>query len=136
MVYPMFAMVLLTFIVGLIALKTRFAAVKAKDLKPAYFRLMETKDIEKLPERVTVTTRSFNNMFEVPILFYAGCLAVLALNLETMLTITTAWAFVLSRCWHAWIHLTYNNVIHRMKVFLLGPIFILTLWIELIVLSM
>ena len=44
MLYPMFAMVLLTFFVGLIALKARFAAVKAKDLKPAYFRLMETKD--------------------------------------------------------------------------------------------
>ena len=62
MLYPMFAMVILTFIIGVITLKTRFASVKNGDVKAGYYRLMDGQDV---PNYVTQTTRAFNNQFEV-----------------------------------------------------------------------
>ena len=70
MIYPLFMMVLLTFIVGLIAMKCRIASLKSGDVSLKYFKLMEGQEV---PEIITKTSRCFNNMFEVPLLFYAGC---------------------------------------------------------------
>ena len=136
MLYPMFAMVLLTFIVSILSLKARLSSVRSKQIKPAYFLLMNEKVAGEIPERVRVTTRAVNNMYELPVLFYLGAVMAVALELESTLTIITAWIFILSRYIHAWIHLTYNNIIHRMRIFSLGFITVLVLWIELLVLSL
>jgi len=72
MIYPMFLMILLTFIVGLIAFFTRVKSVKSKSVDPKAYKLM---DSDNYPENVIKTTRNFNNQFEVPLLFYVGCLS-------------------------------------------------------------
>lgn len=71
MFHPMIFMVLLTLIVGLITMKYRIANVKSGAVSLKYFKLMKG---EEVPEIITKTTRCFNNMFEVPVLFYAGCI--------------------------------------------------------------
>jgi hypothetical protein len=40
-----------------------------------------------------------------------------------------AWAFVALRIAHSAVHLTYNHVVHRMRVFALSVLVLLTLWI-------
>lgn len=130
MIYPMFALVLLTFAIAIVALKARFASVKLRKIDIGYFRLMQAEVSQKVPERVTVTTRAFNNMFEIPLLFYVACLASLAMEQVTSFSLITAWSFVLSRYIHTWIHLTYNNVLHRMNAFWVGMVLVLALWIE------
>ncbi|WP_368389606.1 MAPEG family protein [Thalassotalea sp. 1_MG-2023] len=67
MLYPMFLMVLLTFIVGCFAVKARFSSVKSGNISARYFKLMDGNNI---PEVVTITSRNFNNQFEIPTLFY------------------------------------------------------------------
>ena len=62
MLYPMISMVLLTFIVGLIAVKVRFDSVKGGKVSAKYYKLMQG---ENVPEIVTKTTRCFNNQFEI-----------------------------------------------------------------------
>ena len=135
MLYPMFAMVLFTLVIGIIALKTRIASVKAREISPAYFQLMQGKSEKPIPERVQVTTRALNNQFEVPVLFYVIATVSLALDQVTTLSIAAAWLFILSRVVHSWIHLTYNNVLHRMAAFWVGLLLVLTLWIEQVILS-
>ncbi len=81
MFYPMLLMVLLTFIVGLIAMKNRIASVKSGAVSAKYLKLMEGQEV---PEVITKTTRSFNNMFEVPVLFYAGCILYIRLGIESL----------------------------------------------------
>lgn len=130
MLYPLFAMVLLTLTVGIIALRARFASVKSGELDPRYFRNMQPREGKAVPERVVITSRCFNNQFEVPVLFYTGCVTALALDQVSVYSLWLAWGFVISRCFHAWIHLTYNNVLHRMYSFLVGLVLMLSLWIE------
>ena len=129
MLYPMALMVLLTFIVGVVALKTRFASVRSGEVKIAYFKLMQGQDV---PDRVTVTTRSFNNMFEVPVLFYVACTLYLSLGIEGRPGLAFAWFFVTLRYLQAIIHLTYNNILHRMLCFWSTFISVLLLWINLL----
>lgn len=132
MIYPMFAMILLTFIIGLITLKTRFASVKKGAVKPKYFKLMIG---DNPPEFVQQTTRSFNNQFEVPILFYVVGTLYISLNINSDLALILAWAFVLFRYAHAYIHLSYNHIIHRLSAFWLAAICVFALWVNLLILQ-
>lgn len=129
MLYPMALMVLLTFIVGLVTAGTRYAGIRSGELRMRYFRLMQGQDVS---ERVTVTTRSFNNMFEVPVLFYVACALHVSLGVESPLGLVLAWLFVSLRYVHAFIHLTYNRFLHRMLAFWAAFICALLLWIDLV----
>ena len=129
MLYPMALMVLLTFVVGLVTMRTRYAAVRSGELKLGYFKLMQGQEVS---ERVTVTTRSFNNMFEVPVLFYAAGALYVGLGVESLLGLVLAWLFVSLRCVHAFIHLTYNHFFHRMLTFWATFVCALLLWINLV----
>lgn len=129
MLYPMAMMVLLTFIVGLIAARARFANVRSGDVKVRYFKLMQGQDV---PERVTVTTRSFNNMFEVPLLFYVACTLYISLGIGGAAGVVLAWLFVALRYAHALIHLTFNGLLQRMLVFWASFVCVLLLWINLV----
>ena len=130
MIYPMAMMVLLTFIVGCLAVKSRFASVKSGVVKARYFKLMEGQEV---PEIVTKTTRCFNNMFEIPVLFYVVCTLYISLGVESLVGVVCAWLFVVLRYGHAYIHLTYNHVIHRMSVFWCAFLCVMVLWVNLIV---
>jgi len=104
MIYPMFSMVLLTFIVGLIAFFTRVKSVKSESVDPKAYKLM---DADNYPEAVIKTTRNFNNQFEVPLLFYVGCLSYLVLNISSSLALGLAWFFVILRVIHSCITTIY-----------------------------
>lgn len=132
MLYPMFAMIVLTFIIGLITVTTRFSSVKAGAVKAKYFKTMVG---ENIPEFVQKTTRSFNNQFEVPVLFYVVGTLYISLNIESSLALILAWGFVLFRYIHAFIHLGYNHIIHRLTAFWLAAICVFALWLNLLVLQ-
>ncbi|WP_188151998.1 MAPEG family protein [Teredinibacter waterburyi] len=133
MIYPMFAMILLTTIVAVIAVSCRFNSVKSGSVPIKYYRLMQG---DKIPEVITKTTRCVNNMFEVPMLFYVVSTLYIALHIESLLAIILSSIFVGLRCVQAYIHLTYNNVVHRMLAFWFGLICVLLLWVNLLVLQM
>jgi len=130
MFIPMFCMFILTFVIGLITAKTRISSVKKGDINPQYFKLMQG---EKVPEIITKTTRCFNNLFEVPSLFYAASILYISLGVESIVGVVFAWVFVVLRCIHASVFLTYNHLIHRMVAFWLSFICVLVLWVDLLV---
>ncbi|WP_416207162.1 MAPEG family protein [Oceanobacter antarcticus] len=126
----MFAMVLLVFFIGIVEIKARISAVKSKEISPKYFRLMQGYEA---PEAITRSTRCFNNQFEIPLLFYVACTLYLALNIESKLGLITAWLFVGFRYIHAYIHLTYNHILHRMYTFWFAFISVMVLWVNLVI---
>ncbi len=130
MLLPVFAMVVLTLIVGAIAFQARVQSVKQGTLTMAYFKSMSG---ESVPNRVLITTRNLNNQFEIPMLFYVVCLAYLALGIESASGAVIAWLFVFFRAAHAYVHLTYNRVTHRMLAFWLALMCVVALWLVLIV---
>lgn len=125
MIYAMFAMILLTFSVAGYLFKLRVNAVKKGLVKISYFRLNSGNDA---PDNIIQAARNYSNLFEVPVLFYAAGTLALALNLENLAMIILSWIFVAARIAHSWIHITNNNVIHRLKAFMLGNICLLLIW--------
>ena len=125
----MFLMVLLTFIVGIVAVKARFTSVKKGKVKVKYFALMQGTDV---PELIIKSTRNFNNQFETPLLFYVACTLYISLGVESLVALIFAWLFVVLRFIHSYIHLTYNHILHRLSVFWAAFICVLVLWINLL----
>lgn len=132
MIYAMFIVSILTIIVGLIAVKTRIACVKSGQISVSYFALMQGQDV---PDNVTKTTRCFNNMFEIPVLFYIVCTLYIALGIESYAATVIAWLFVIFRCAQAYIHITYNHVRHRMLTFGASVLCVFSLWVNLVALK-
>ena len=129
MIYAMFALVLLTTVVSIRLLVMRFGAVKSGKISVGYFRLFKGADV---PTQMEQAARNYSNLFELPILFYAAGAIAIGLHLETITLIIISWLFVLSRVLHSWIHLTSNNVLHRLKAFLFGAVLVFTMWLILV----
>jgi len=130
LVYPMFAMVVLTVIVGLVMLKIRIQAVRTGGLDPRYFK---TYNVGTPPESVVQSGRHFTNLFEVPVLFYVACLTAMMIGIENTATVPLAWVFVVSRLAHAWVHLGSNKIFLRMAFFLAGMAAVLALWTVIVI---
>lgn len=127
MFYPMFAMVLLTFIVTLYLVYVRIQAVRRRQLPVSYFRLNSgTADV---PVQAATAARHYSNLFEVPLLFYVTCLVAIQMGLQGPTMVTLAWIFVISRIVHTLIHLSYNKVLHRMLAFATGVFCVLIMWV-------
>jgi hypothetical protein len=124
MIYPMFAMVLLTFLVAFRLLFLRLKAVKTGSVRLSQFRL-NTGD---MPDEITQTARNYSNLFEIPVLFYAAGATAIAMGTDSSAMIVTAWIFVLARLAHSLIHLTTNDVINRFRAYTLGNLCVLVIW--------
>ena len=101
-ILAMFVQVTLSLIVMIIMGKRRFAAAKNKQLNLSDFKTMQ---LDKAGDTVRVADRNFSNQFEIPVLFFAGCLLALQLNSASTLVAILACLFVVSRIVHSVIHL-------------------------------
>lgn len=129
--YPMFAMFMLIFVIGIVTARARFGLVKSRQISPKYFRYMEGDDV---PEIILKTNRCFSNQFEFPMLFFVVCLAYLALDFDTLTACVSAWLFVVFRAMQSYIHLTSNNVIRRAGAFWASVFCVVVMWIDLFIL--
>jgi hypothetical protein len=126
LVYPMFAMVLLTATVLVIMFRSRVRAVREQKVSTAYFRTFQG---ETEPEYSAKPTRHFINLFEAPTLFYVACLAAMVTQVPGRLTLALAWAYVAARVVHAFIHLGRNRLRHRIPVYGTSWLILLAIWI-------
>jgi hypothetical protein len=126
LVYPMLAMVLLTFGVALALFRARLRAIREGHTAVSYFRLLQG---SPEPEFLAKPTRHLINLFETPVLFYAGCLAAMVVGVSGPGVIALAWGYVLARLFHAWVHLGANRVRLRLRAFVAGWLCLLALWI-------
>jgi hypothetical protein len=126
LVFACLAMVLLTMAVGLHMLVTRVREMRAKRIHP---QAASTSVTMAARLENTQPADNFRNLFEVPVLFYALVAVALATRLTPTWLVTTAWAYVLLRAAHSFIHCTYNKVYHRLAVFLASFLLIVGMWV-------
>ncbi|WP_299204564.1 MAPEG family protein [uncultured Amphritea sp.] len=129
MIYPIFMVSMLTVLIGLIAVRARIQSVRNGQVRAGYFKLMQGED---LPENMIKTGRCYNNMFEVPCLFYVVCALYVALGIESSTGLLFAWLFVGLRSAQAYVHLTTNKVRYRMYLYGGGVLSVVLLWINLL----
>ena len=129
-IYPMFALVLLTFAVGLSLGISRLISEKKGQVDRRYFKLFSGYEA---PDNIVKLSRNFSNLLEAPVLFYILGTLVIALGINSSIILGSAWCFVALRLAHSLIHITYNNTIHRFLAFLVSSLLTLIMWIELII---
>jgi hypothetical protein len=127
LVYPMLALVLLTFAVLIILFRSRVRMVREGLAPVSYFRTFQG-SLEQ-PEFTVKPARHFTNLFEAPTLFYAGCLAAMVTGVTGTLVVVLAWLYVAMRYLHAYIHLGGNRVRYRMRAYFASWVCLMALWI-------
>ena len=103
----------------------------SKEIRLSQFRMYEG----VFPDRLRSARTQFQNMFEIPILFYLLCLLNIFFKNYNQLDIILCWCFVVFRLIHFFIRLQNQksiNVIPRYLVFIISLIFLTMGWINFI----
>ena len=127
--YPVAALAALTFAVLFLTAFVRFRAAFAGRVKGRDFRYGESRDV---PGDVSIPNRNLMNLLETPLLFYVVCVALFATRTVDAAALMLAWIYVALRFAHTAVHLTYNNVFHRLLVFAAGNLVLIAIWVRFI----
>jgi hypothetical protein len=130
-IYPVFCLVILTFIMAFATGTSRLISVRRKQINPKYYVLLSG---DTPPDYVQKIGRNFANLLEVPVLFYLLAVLVITLEINNALLLNLAWLYVALRLMHTIIHVSYNYVMHRFMVFALSVLTLLTMWVQFIIL--
>ena len=125
LVYPLLVQVALTFVLLIWMARGRTSALMSNEVRPEQIALGQP----GWPARTTQIGNSFHNQLEVPTLFYVLVLLVLHLRMSDVVHVALAWAFVLLRFVHAFIHTTNNEVRVRGAVYGIGVMILMAMWI-------
>jgi hypothetical protein len=72
---------------------------------------------------------NFADLLEMPVLFYVICLMLYVSNRVDELFLYLAWIYVGLRALHSLVHLTYDNMRHRMALFALSNLVVIVMWV-------
>ncbi|MCK4742426.1 MAG: MAPEG family protein [Sulfuriflexus sp.] len=129
LIIPTAVLVSLTYIVSLSLVFYRFYLVKTGAVHPGYFKLHKG---GKPPKRHEALEHNYSNLFEVPTLFYAiVAIAIASQHIDETL-VTLAWIFVGLRIAHTLVHISYNNIIHRLAVFFAAYVAVGIMWFRVV----
>ena len=125
-VYPAFAMIVLTFF-GYVKMRL----ILNKCLKERSISIKQIKLYTgELPDEFEQSRQHLKNQFELPIFFYLLVALLYASNNLQLLDVIFAWLFVASRYIHSYIRFSSNYLPHRAKIFVLGMMLLLIGWIN------
>lgn len=124
--FPMFALAGWTALVLILIPLYRFRAGRRREIVTNDFKYGES---AKVPPYVSIPNRNYMNLLELPLLFYVVCLMLYVTSGGSDLAQALAWVFVALRVVHSLIHLSYNNVMHRLGAFALSTTVLIALWL-------
>ena len=122
---PVFALVLLVFIVAVTMLRARIAEMKRLRIHPQKFATSAgTAQLE-----CAAIADNFRNLFEMPVLFYVLVVLLMITGQQGIVFVALAWVYVALRYVHSWIHCGYNKVIHRFYAFAASVLVLAVMWV-------
>ncbi|MFK8031755.1 MAG: MAPEG family protein [Gammaproteobacteria bacterium] len=122
---PFFGMLLLTVLVW-VYMYVRRIGYMLKNKIPVRAGSTPQKMASVVPEEVQNSANNFNNLFQVPILFYVVVLYLLWAGQVDQIHVACAWLFFLARALHSAIQCTVNVVMARFIVYSVASI---SLWV-------
>ncbi|MDE2219229.1 MAG: MAPEG family protein [Gammaproteobacteria bacterium] len=132
LVYPMFAMVVVTATVLVTLFRRHVHAVRERLITTAYYRIYQDQGVPE-PESAAKAARHFSNLFEAPTLFYVACLAAMFTRHAGMAMVILAWCYVDARIAHAAIHLGPNRLRWRIRAYFASWLVLAAMWLVLVV---
>ena len=103
-----------------------------KVIRLSQFRIYEG----EFPDRLRSARQQYQNMFEIPIIFYLLCLLNIYFNNYNQFDIVLAWGFVIFRMIHFFIRLQNQkniNIIPRTFIFIISLIFLTIGWVSFVI---
>lgn len=126
---PLFVQVLLTFaLLGMLAVR-RQLVFRNREMHPQDLAVRGAR--EQAP--VAQVAGSFQNQFELPVLFYVLVILALYTRKADLLFVIMSWIFVAARIAQAAIHITSNIVPRRGLAFGVSMIVLMLMWIIFII---
>jgi hypothetical protein len=125
LVYPMFAMVVLTAVILVALFRSRLQSVRSGQVSGGYFKIYQGA-VE--PAGSIKLSRHLANIFEAPTLFYVVCLAAMIAGQGALAFQGLAWTYVLLRAAHAYIHTGSNNLRLRIAAYFSSWLVLLAMW--------
>jgi hypothetical protein len=114
---PVFAAMLLTFVVWVYMYVRRIRFINASQLAPA--DLAVPGELARVsPPEVSNPSDNLKNLFEIPVLFYALALYLFVTQQVDGVYVAAAWVFVVGRALHSAVHCTVNLVMLRFYLYL------------------
>jgi len=121
---PVFVLVGLTFFLLFMTASARTRSLTSGEVK--------FKDIalgKNWPDRAAQIGNSFNNQFQLPVLFYVLVAIALPLRHADLVFVLLSWVFVVTRFVHAGVFITSNNVKRRFYAWFAGVLVLLAMWL-------
>lgn len=129
LVYPMAAMVALTFFMLVAMFRSRVGAVKAGEADAGFYKTYQE---GKEPRATAAYTRQVVNLFEAPTLFYAACITAMVTGQSGTAMLVLAWAYFVLRVLHAYIHTGSNKLSPRIRVYFASWLVLLAMWASIV----
>jgi len=125
LLYPVFVQVALTFALWIWTGILRYGATASREVKLKDVALRQS----VWSEQITKVGNCVQNQLESPILFYAVVALLLVSGMADKIQIGLAWAYVITRLVHAYIHTGSNYVPNRFMVFAAGLLVLAAMWV-------
>ena len=125
--WPMFALVLWTFLISVRNLQVRISSMRSRQVKPSYYEVFRG----DASEIVMKTGNNLRNLTEFPPLFYIVIVLIMVFEKADQVFAIMAWAYVAFRVLHSLVHLTFNKVPVRFSMFFISHLLLLAFWLRL-----
>ena len=122
---PMGALALLTFTMLIVLARRRFRAGHAGFVTYKDFMYG---DAANVPEDARLANRNYINLFEIPMLFYVICMMLYVTGRAGAVFLVLAWAYVVLRALHSYVHVTSNHIRTRFRLFAASNIVLMGMW--------
>lgn len=128
MFLPICAQAFLTFVVWFFMYYERIGTmlkkrIKTQDLADGDYGAKVLKDVVN-------SSDNLENLFEVPMLFFAVCLTIQVAGITDLIYVKMGCTYVALRALHSFIHCTYNRVMHRFLAYATSTLVLLAMWIR------
>ena len=122
---PVFALVAMTVFVLVVAAVVRNVTLLKGSVSIEYFRSYRS---GHPGERVERAAKIYDNLLQLPTLFYALCPLLMLTETVDSVFVSLAWLFVAARLAHAIVYFVWNAVPYRFAMFFVGLLTLVTLW--------
>jgi hypothetical protein len=124
---PALLLIGLTFVVWVLLYVERLTEMRREGIRP---QDVATRTEARAVLKRTRAADNFQNLLEVPVLFYALTAIVLLLDLRSAPFAPLAMTYVGLRVLHSAIHITYNRVMHRFTVHFVSTLVLIVMWFD------
>ena len=124
---PVLALIILHSVIFIALVVVRVGSMRHLNLKFQDAKHTSDLDSPTIPDYIRQVGANYNNLCEVPTVFYALVFYIWAVGHVDSTHVLCAWAFFFSRVAHSLVQVTFNKVFVRFTIFFIGWMLIITM---------